>query len=739
MKILLSVLLCIILAGATTLPSFATGTSVSREAGLHEESPHDLSNLPEGFHDTGTVYLSETGEKYYYLESDASASGWITPMWIDARGNEMDGSFEPFLGQTEVRTAPQRASIKAPALPAAYDARSEGLITPVKHQNSGTCWAFAAVAVMEANAVKKGLATSDTIDLSEYFLVRNSLYGYYPGVSDAANDGDAPASFFNALKTGGNYNYVARSVLNFSGAVNEANYPLAAAEYYVGGTNDGRTKIVEKDLWEHIFFNDKFDRDYVVTSIKTISKTQKSIKNAVLTYGACQISAHDIYERDEEAMDSSTTTPHPYFQEQTASYYRPTAESHGHAMVIVGWDDTYSRENFCEEYRPSADGAWLLKNSWGSNFGNGGYIWLSYEDPNIKNPVIYEVEAASEWQNVYLYDGRGSAGTVSAEAAANVFRTNNNELLTKVSDGAKSDTSQQYTFEIYALPENYSNPVDGTLLYTQTCMGNGTTFLTVDTPVELPAGQYFSVVFRGGSAYATEKKSTSTLKFQSAKRQSFYLSDGEWKDSGGTSYNNICVRAVTKNTEESFKVTYVCRAWRTRTFSVNGIAALPETEPGMTWELTCEGEQFDGTGITADTTVTAHYYHTDGVDHICFRDYRCVYCDRIMRPTVQQAEHEWQITNITTEPACDRDGAADVICVNCGNKSAIMLHGLGHIDQDDDGGCDRCGFRLRPEEPAPVEPIGPVCKYCGSVHTGVFGGIIQFFHNILYFFANLIG
>ncbi|MBR1811286.1 MAG: leucine-rich repeat protein [Clostridia bacterium] len=31
------------------------------------------------------------------------------------------------------------------------------------------------------------------------------------------------------------------------------------------------------------------------------------------------------------------------------------------------------------------------------------------------------------------------------------------------------------------------------------------------------------------------------------------------------------------------------------------------------------------------------------------------------------------------------------------------------------------------------------CKYCGKVHNGVFGKIVQFFHNILYFFKNIFG
>ena len=51
-----------------------------------------------------------------------------------------------------------------------------------------------------------------------------------------------------------------------------------------------------------------------------------------------------------------------------------------HDILLVGWDDGFSRNNFVDGLRPENNGAWKARNSWGTGFGNGGYFWVSYED-----------------------------------------------------------------------------------------------------------------------------------------------------------------------------------------------------------------------------------------------------------------------------------------------------------------------------------------------------------------------
>lgn len=69
----------------------------------------------------------------------------------------------------------------------------------------------------------------------------------------------------------------------------------------------------------------------------------------------------------------------------------------GHAVVIIGWDDNYSRNNFDTNCRPENDGAWLILNSWGADWGNNGTAWVSYEDEwfnySISTGYAYGVES----------------------------------------------------------------------------------------------------------------------------------------------------------------------------------------------------------------------------------------------------------------------------------------------------------------------------------------------------------
>ena len=61
-----------------------------------------------------------------------------------------------------------------------------------------------------------------------------------------------------------------------------------------------------------------------------------------------------------------------------------------HAISVVGWDDTYSKNNFKARNgsKPSHDGAYIILNSWGDGVGDKGYQYYSYDDAYIESNMV---------------------------------------------------------------------------------------------------------------------------------------------------------------------------------------------------------------------------------------------------------------------------------------------------------------------------------------------------------------
>ena len=73
-----------------------------------------------------------------------------------------------------------------------------------------------------------------------------------------------------------------------------------------------------------------------------------------------------------------------------------------HAVTLVGWDDNFAKENFNSSCNVTSDGAWIVRNSWGEQWGDKGYFYISYENKCNYNIVAAEAVTNPKYRNNYF-------------------------------------------------------------------------------------------------------------------------------------------------------------------------------------------------------------------------------------------------------------------------------------------------------------------------------------------------
>ena len=128
------------------------------------------------------------------------------------------------------------------------------------------------------------------------------------------------------------------------------------------------------------------------------------IKQAIINYGGV---ATDLY------FDPYNTNSNNYNQ-NTYSYYYNGETQADHEVTIMGWDNSFSKNNFSTT--PPGDGAFIIKNSWGTTAADwgdvkndNGYFYVSYYDSNIgyDENALFMAETPKDYTNIYQYDPLG--------------------------------------------------------------------------------------------------------------------------------------------------------------------------------------------------------------------------------------------------------------------------------------------------------------------------------------------
>jgi C1A family cysteine protease len=399
-------------------------------------------------------------------------------------------------------------------LPSSYDSRTYGYITPVKNQGSwGTCWAFSALGIAEANIVKKGLA-GNTLDLSELQLA----YFFYHTATDPLGNttGDKTQALDDSyLNQGGNSVFTTFALASWCGAAEESKAP------YENATSESYT--LDTSL--------AFDDDYHMQNAYWVNMTDRTdVKNIIMNYGAVGTSYYS------DQTGNGTTT---YYNGTNKAYYYNGSFAMNHAITIVGWDDSFNKTNFNVSKCPSSNGAWLVKNSWGTGFGDSGYFWISYEDVAFNNSdysqaFVFDFDSADNYDHNYQYDGSSGASSYRVNnggSIANVFTAKANSTGTAEQIDAVSfalyDVNVDYSIQIYKDLTNKKDPTSGTAMLSTPMTGRtsyvGYYTVPLEELVEISEGTTFSVVV--------------TLS-RSASNVAYYFCDSSYNNGGWIKFTN---------------------------------------------------------------------------------------------------------------------------------------------------------------------------------------------------------
>ena len=363
-------------------------------------------------------------------------------------------------------------------------------------QQTNTCWAFARLSSLETNLAlsnyKSGVNLSKVYDFSERHM-EYATSRYF------LNEEENPTGFNRSVGDGGTRLMADSYLANGYGAVLESEMPFENNENIID-ISEIQNKTISSQLYDTVDFPNYQEqtganRDAIINEVK----------HHIQNYGSVYAGLHG---------DSASTSDFSCYNNTTGAKFCNNEDEHpaNHAVSIIGWDDDYSVENFDENERPSSNGAWIVRNSWGEKnpigtmaelkeliftelkdqciekgwdtaekipneiaeafatehgwlieddvvyekYGDNGLIYVSYEDANISKEMAGIVKASDtvDYENIYAYDELGPSQLITMNSSSimlcNIFnkKTNGDEYLNQV----QLYVPDTYTCKVYVNP-----------------------------------------------------------------------------------------------------------------------------------------------------------------------------------------------------------------------------------------------------------------------------------------------
>ena len=391
------------------------------------------------------------------------------------------------------------------ALPAKYDLREKKRMSLIRNQGKyGTCWAFGALSAMESVL----LPESQQVFSVDHMSMSNSFHmTQYDGCA---------------------YTMGMAYLAAWQGPVYEEDDP------YGDGKSDENLAPVK-----HI-------QEMRIIASKDIA----AVKEAVFKYGGVQTSLYSNL--------SNSLSKLKNYNKSTNSYCYIGTEKPNHEVVIIGWDDTYSKDNFSVPLE--GDGAFICQNSWGEKFGDNGVFYVSYYDTNIAshNVVYTRIDETDNYDKIYQSDLCGWVGKIGYDKesmyGANVFTAKSDEEIAAASFYATGADTEYKIFIVKNFKDEDSFQ-DKVLVAKGILEDAGYYTIDFDNPIPVDAGEKYAVVLH---VYTPGSTHPMAIEYDSGEKflEKVILDDGESYISfaGGQFINikekkdcNLCIKAFTNN------------------------------------------------------------------------------------------------------------------------------------------------------------------------------------------------
>lgn len=253
----------------------------------------------------------------------------------------------------------------------------------LKVENQGTegnCWTFASLNSLETYLMMHGYGEYDFSEKHLSIIESTEFYG------------TRGQSINRRPNTNGNFEEAIDYITGGYGPVLEEDVP-----YNVDYTIDDYDSFLNITPLAYVGSYINFPIIVKDEGNKTDTKQMEEIRN--------QIKRHIMNNGSVAALTIAPQCSDEIYNEETAAeFISPDVENYidtsgyRHIVSIIGWDDNYSKENFNEANQPENDGAYIVLNSWGKEFGKEGIFYISYEDYYIEQNM-YGITDASTNKN----------------------------------------------------------------------------------------------------------------------------------------------------------------------------------------------------------------------------------------------------------------------------------------------------------------------------------------------------